>query len=178
MPAATDLRYPIGPFTRPPQLDDAGCEAAIAAIAATPRALRDAVAGLTPAQLETPYRPGGWTVRQLAHHVPDSHINAYVRFKLGLTEEAPTIKPYEEARWAELPDTADTPVETSLTLLEALHDRWVRLLRRMQPDDFARTINHPESGVMRLDQLLALYAWHGPHHVAHVTALRAREGWR
>lgn len=176
--ATTDLRYPIGRFRRPDApLGDAERRRAIDTIAETPAKLRAAVAGLTAAQLETPYRPDGWTVRQVVHHVPDSHMNAYVRFKLALTEDEPTIKPYEEARWAELPDTRETPIETTLVLLEQLHDRWVRLLRAMGARDFARTLRHPETGVQRLDQVLALYAWHGPHHIAHVTSLRERMGW-
>ncbi len=174
---ATDLRYPIGPFTRPNSLDDTQRRHAVDAIAVAPAKLRAALDGLTDAQIDTPYRPGGWTVRQVAHHVPDSHLNAYVRFKLGLTEDEPTIKPYEEARWAELPDTRETPIETSLVLLEQLHDRWVRLLRSMSAEQFARTNRHPEIGLMRLDQVLALYEWHGKHHVAHVTSLRERMGW-
>ena len=176
--AATDLRYPVGRFRRPESpLDDADRRRAIDAIAAAPGKLRAAVAGLTDAQLDTPYRPDGWTVRQVVHHVPDSHMNAYVRFKLALTEDEPTIKPYDEARWAELPDTRGTPIETSLLLLEQLHDRWVRLLRAMSADDFARRLRHPEMGVQRLDQVLALYDWHGRHHVSHVTSLRERMGW-
>jgi uncharacterized damage-inducible protein DinB len=146
-------------------------------IAATPAKMREAVAGLTPQQLETPYRDGGWTLRQVVHHVPDSHMNSYVRFKLGLTEQAPTIRPYDEARWAELADSRDTSLETSMTLLESLHDRWVRLLRAMSAEDFQRTLNHPENGMMTLDAMLALYAWHGRHHVAHITSTRARNGW-
>lgn len=179
MPPSDDLRYPIGRFHRPDgPLGAQERAAAIDAIARAPRALRGAVSGLTREQLDTPYRPGGWTVRQLAHHVPDSHLNAYTRFKLALTEETPTIKPYDEARWAELPDTRDTPVETSLALLDALHERWVALLRAMRAEDFARTLVHPEArATMTLDQMLALYAWHGAHHTAHVTRLREREGW-
>jgi uncharacterized damage-inducible protein DinB len=173
-----DLRYPIGKFERPETITESQRRDFIDAIAATPARLASAVAGLTPAQLDTPYRPGGWTVRQLAHHVPDSHMNAYVRFKLALTEDVPTIKPYEEARWAELGDTATTPVETSLALLENLHKRWVALLRSMAPADWARQFRHPELGPMNLDQTLALYAWHSKHHVAHITALRERSGWR
>lgn len=173
-----DLRYPTGRFTAPAPgtMDQAAREAAIAVIADTPRAFRAAVADLTDAQLDTPYREGGWTVRQLAHHVPDSHLNAYCRFKLGLTEDHPTIKAYEEAAWARLPDSTG-PISPSLDLLTALHLRWVDLLRAMTSEDFARTLHHPESGVLRLDTVLALYAWHGPHHVAHVTGLRQRMGW-
>jgi len=139
--------------------------------------MRAAVAGLTPERFDTPYRPGGWSVRQVVHHVPDSHMNAYVRFKLALTEDEPTIKPYEEAAWAELADSASTPVDVSLTLLETLHDRWVRLLRSMTEADFARKFRHPQLGVVPLDKNLALYAWHGKHHVAHITSLRQRMGW-
>lgn len=144
---------------------------AIDAIAAAPAALRAAVAGMTDADLDTPYRPGGWTVRQVVHHLPDSHMNAYVRLKLALTEERPTIRPYDEARWAELPDSRDVPVEVSLALLEALHLRWVALLRALPPASFERTLIHPEwPEPMSLDRLVALYAWHGRHHVAHVAA--------
>ncbi|GAC1647671.1 MAG: bacillithiol transferase BstA [Gemmatimonadaceae bacterium] len=174
-----DLRYPIGKFASPPLPLSASERATlIDEIAGLPTALRGAVRGLTEAQLETPYRPGGWSVRQLAHHVPDSHVNAYVRCKLALTEEMPTIKPYDEARWANLDDTRTTPIEVSLTLLDALHARWVILLRSLSPRDFARTLTHPETGSATVDRLVALYAWHGKHHVAHVTALRHREGWR
>ena len=135
------------------------------------------MAGLNEQQLDTPYRPDGWTVRQVVHHVADSHMNALTRFKLALTEEHPTIKPYDEAAWAKLEDTRTAPVETSLTLLDALHDRWVRVLRAMKTSDFARTLQHPESGDQNLDQVLALYDWHGRHHTAHVTNLRSRNGW-
>lgn len=174
----SDLAYPIGKFVRPDSLTSDQRKALIKTIAETPSRMRAAVAGLTEAQLDTPYRPGGWSVRQVVHHVPDSHMNAYTRFKLGLTEEMPTIKPYDEAKWAELDDGKSTLVEQSLTLLEALHARWVFLLERMTASDFARTITHPEwKGPMSLDQLLALYGWHGPHHVAHITELRRRERW-
>lgn len=150
----------------------------IATIAETPGALRSAVAGLARDQLETPYRPGGWTVKQVVHHVPDSHLNAYVRFKLALTEDEPTIKPYNEAAWAELADSRRVPVEVSLELLDALHLRWVTILRSMDAADFRRGLVHPEQKkVLTLEQMLALYAWHGRHHVAHITSLRQREGW-
>ena len=175
--ATTDLSYPVGRFRRPDSLDDVERGRAIEAIAVAPAKLRAAVAGLTDIQLDTPYRPDGWTVRQVVHHVPDSHMNAYVRFKLALTEDEPTIKPYDEARWAELADTRETPIDSSLVLLDRLHDRWVRLLRSMSADDFARRLRHPEMGVQRLDQVLALYDWHGRHHVAHVTSLRERMSW-
>jgi uncharacterized damage-inducible protein DinB len=176
-PAPDSLKFPIGKFVRPPRLTPAERAAAIDAIAATPAKFRDAVHGLSAAQLDTPYRPGGWTVRQLVHHMPDSHMNAYVRFKLALTEDNPTIKPYDEALWANLPDTAGTAPETSLTMLTVLHERWVALLRAMEPAAFSRPLVHPDNGPMNLDQLLALYAWHGPHHTAHVTSLRQRMGW-
>lgn len=175
---STDLRYPIGPFVVPDEVTPADRARHIEAIAEAPAALRAAVAGLGAAQLDTPYRPGGWTVRQVTHHVPDSHMGAYARFKLALTERVPVIKPYDEARWAELPDTAGTDLETSLRLLEALHERWLVLLRALAPGEWALGYFHPERGrVLRLDQTLALYAWHGRHHVAHVTRLRDREGW-
>jgi DinB family protein len=174
----TDLRYPIGPFSYDGAMTDARRSACVARIAAAPAALRTAVAGLSDAQLDTPYRPGGWTVRQVVHHVPDSHLNAYIRIRLALTEDTPTIKPYEEARWAELPDARTLPVEASLTLLEGLHVRWVALLGGLGAADGARQFHHPEHGrLITIDELIAMYAWHGEHHVAHVTSLRARNGW-
>lgn len=172
-----DLRYPVGRFAKDPEVTPEKIRGWIDSIDAVPGALRSALAGLSPEQLDTPYRPGGWTVRQVAHHVPDSHLNAYVRFKLALTEDEPTIKPYEEARWAELADTRETPLEVSLALLEALHRRWVTLLRSLEPPDFGRRLVHPELGRLTLDHVLQIYAWHGRHHVAHVTALRERMGW-
>jgi uncharacterized damage-inducible protein DinB len=175
--STADLRFPTGRFQRPAELSADARAQAIETIAATPARLREAVRGLTDEQIATPYRPGGWTVRQVVHHVPDSHLNAYTRFKLALTEDEPTIKPYDEARWAELADTRLVPIATSLTLLETVHERWVALLRAMQPSDFARPLKHPETGRQTLDQMLALYAWHGPHHTAHVTSLRQRMGW-
>jgi len=174
----TDLRYPIGTFKYEGELTEEGRRRAIDAIAEAPARLRAAVEGLAPQQLDTPYRPGGWTVRQLVHHLPDSHLNAYTRFKLALTEEEPTIKPYDEAQWANLADAQSAPPDISLALLEALHQRWVLLLKSLQPADFGRTLRHPERGVMTLDELLSLYAWHGRHHVAHITSLRERMGWR
>jgi hypothetical protein len=174
----TDLRYPIGKFSFDSPIDDADCPILIAAIAEAPGALRAAVSGLTREQLDTPYRPGGWRVKQVVHHLPDSHMNAYVRFKLALTENEPTIKTYEEAAWAELTDSRRVPIEVSLDLLDALHLRWVVLLRSMGPVDFARGLVHPEHGrVLTLKQMLGLYAWHGRHHVAHIASLRQREGW-
>jgi uncharacterized damage-inducible protein DinB len=173
-----DPRYPIGPFEFDGRASPELREQWIAEIAAAPGALRAAVSGLLPKQLDTPYREQGWTVRQVVHHVPDSHLNAYVRIKLALTEYEPTIKPYDQDRWAELPDVGATPVETSLTLLECLHRRWVLLLRELQPEDFARRFRHPEHDrSIGLDEVLAMYAWHGRHHVAQITSLRSRMGW-
>lgn len=173
-----DLRYPTGKLQRPTSaLDQSQRAAMIDAIAATPAKLRKSVAGLDAAQLDTPYREGGWTVRQVVHHVPDSHLNAYIRFRLALTEDNPTIKPYDEAAWAALTDARTAPVEISLTMLAALHDRWVRLLRMMTDKEFQRSLIHPENGPMTLDVVLAMYAWHGPHHTAHITKLRERKGW-
>ena len=172
-----DPRFPIGKYQPPVEVSAALRSKAIDEIAATPAKFRAAVAGLSEAQLDTPYREGGWTVRQVIHHVPDSHMNAYVRWKLALTEDEPTIKPYEEARWAELADSKTTPIEVSLTLLENLHERWVNLLRAMEEKDFARTFRHPEHGVRTLDWMLFLYEWHGKHHTAHITELRKQKGW-
>src|SRR5579863_6322984 len=172
-----DLRYPIGKCEPRASLTPAEREEAISRIAEMPKRMRDAVGGLSGGQLDTPYRPGGWTVRQVAHHVPDSHMNAYVLLKLALTENEPTIRTYEEGLWAELPDSRETPVEVSLALLEFLHLRWDILLRSLQPADFARRLRHPEMGLMTVDSLVALYDWHGRHHVAHITSLRQREGW-
>jgi len=173
----TDLRYPIGKFHFDLPLGDEEKTKYLEDIARTPAHLRAAIEGLSPQQLDTPYRPEGWTVRQVVHHVPDSHLNAYLRFKLALTEEEPTIKPYAEDLWARLADTASTPIETSLTLLDSLHDRWVRLLRSLEPDDWKRAFRHPELGLVTLEKNLALYSWHGRHHVAHITSLRERNGW-
>jgi hypothetical protein len=176
--AQVDLRYPVGKFSKPTQPHTAEQPLAfVNQIAATPARMREAVAGLTDAQLETPYRDGGWTVRQVVHHVPDSHMNAYTRVKLALTEHEPTVKPYDEAAWAKLNDVRDTPIETSLVLLEMLHQRFDTILRAMSDADFSRTLMHPEHGVITLDWLIAMYAWHGRHHVAHITSLRTRNGW-
>lgn len=172
-----DLRFPVGQFNWPVSVSAAEREQCISRIAATPALLRAALSGLSAEQLDTPYREGGWTLRQVAHHVPDSHINSYVRFKLALTEENPTIKPYDEAAWAGLTDSGDTPVETSLCLLDCLHERWVVLLRGMNEAQWKKTFLHPAHGPVSLEQNVALYAWHGDHHVAHVTTLRRRLGW-
>jgi hypothetical protein len=173
-----DLRYPIGPFRRPESVSESERALFIEQIAETPERLREAVRGLGPDELETPYRPGGWTVRQVVHHLPDSHLNSYVRFKLAVTEDEPRIKGYDEAAWAELTDAKAAPVETSLALLSSLHERWVQFLRSLTPEQCARGFHHSELGRIRLDQNMALYAWHGRHHVAHIEALRERKGWR
>ena len=173
----TDLRYPIDKFHFNGPLTDEQKQSFLNDISQAPAYMRAAVKGLSSEQLTTPYRPEGWTVRQVVHHVPDSHLNAYIRFKLALTEEEPTIKPYAEDKWAQLADAASTPVEVSLTLLDSLHDRWVRLLRSLQPKDWQRTFHHPELGLVSLEKNLSLYAWHGRHHVAHITSLRQRNGW-
>jgi hypothetical protein len=172
-PQSKDLQFPVGEFVRPESLNETQRRAAIASIAAIPQSLRAAVSGMTEQQLETPYRPGGWTVRQVVHHVADSHMNGYIRFKLALTENMPTIKPYQQAEWAELADTKTAPIETSLTLLDTLTDRWVRVLRAMSASDFSRMLIHPEhEQPLSLDQTLALYEWHGRHHLAHVNIVR------
>lgn len=174
----SDLRYPVGPFQRKDELKPDERRAMIDIIAAAPARMREAVAGLSEERLDTPYRDGGWTVRQVVHHVPDSHLNAYCRLKLALTESEPTIRPYDEALWAELDDSRSTPLEVSLTLLESLHARWVGLLRSMKDEDFRRTFRHPDhQGTPTLDWLVAMYAWHSRHHVAHITSLRERMSW-
>ena len=174
----SDLRYPIGRFQPVTSLTPAERVACIEQIAAAPEGLRRAVQGLDDRQLDTPYRPGGWTVRQVVHHVPDSHLNAYTRFKLACTEESPAIKTYDEARWAELAEARTAPIDVSLDLLTLLHRRWVLFLRILGPADFARTVRHPEWGAPTVDFLLAQYAWHGRHHTAHITSLRDRMGWK
>jgi hypothetical protein len=177
MSDSTDLRFPIGRYVRPASLSSDERAAALDAIAATPAKLRQAVAGLSDAQLDTPYRPEGWTVRQVVHHLPDSHLNAYLRTKLAITEDNPTIRPYAEARWAQLPEAKTAPVEVSLALLAALHERWLLALRGLAAEDWQRPLLHPETGAFTLEQLIGLYAWHGRHHVAHITGLRERQGW-
>jgi uncharacterized damage-inducible protein DinB len=172
-----EMRYPIGLSRIEPELSAARIAELIEEIAAAPAALRAAVAGLSDEQLDTPYRPGGWTVRQVVHHIPDSHANGLMRFRLALTEEEPLVPGYREAAWAELADAKSGEVEVSLVLLEMLHRRWVKLLRSLDPADFRRTLNHAERGVQPLGHFLQLYAWHGRHHTAQVTALRGRSGW-
>lgn len=176
--AAADVRYPVGKFKPVDELSYPQREHLIGEIAEAPARLKAAVVGLDDAQLDTTYRDGGWTVRQVVHHIADSHLNAVVRFRLALTETSPKIKPYDQAKWAELLDARTAPVALSLGLLESLHGRWVLLLRSLSAADFSKTIDHPERGKMTLDQNLALYAWHGRHHVGHITALRERMGWK
>lgn len=172
-----DLRYPIGRFDPSPSISPGNRAALIDEIERVPVNLRRAVAGLTDAQLDTPYRDGGWTLRQVVHHLPDSHMNAYCRFKLALTEDQPHIKTYQEQLWAGLADSTTTPIEVSLTLVDALHRRMVDLLRAMSDADFERKLDHPEWGIISLGTLLGMYAWHGQHHIAHITSLRERKGW-
>ncbi len=173
----SDLRYPVGEFVPRPTITQIERQELIASLDTVPARLRAAIAGLSEQQLETPYRPDGWTVRQTVHHVADSHMNAYVRFKLGLTEDVPTIKPYQEKLWAQLEDGRAAAPGVSLRLLDALHERWTIALRSLPPEVFAQTLHHPESGVMSLDVALQMYEWHGRHHVAHITSLRERMGW-
>jgi hypothetical protein len=172
-----DLQYPIGQFKWNGSASEEQLRRWVDEIAAAPPLLRAAVKGLSAEQIDTPYRPGGWTVRQVVHHLPDSHLNSYVRFRLALTEQEPTIKPYEQERWAELPDSRTAPMDVSLSMLESLHGRWVLLLRALTAADWKRTFRHPELGVVNLERTAALYAWHGRHHVAHITSLRQRMGW-
>ena len=172
-----DLRYPVGRFSPPEDTGPARVGGWIEAIAQTPAALRAAVNGLDESQLDTPYRDGGWTVRQVVHHLPDSHLNSWIRIRWALTEDEPAIKTYDEALWAELPDARSGPIDESLALLDALHVRWVRLLRSLTPEQLARRYQHPEWGTPSVATTLAIYAWHGRHHVAHITSLRERSGW-
>jgi uncharacterized damage-inducible protein DinB len=173
----SDPRYPIGKFSYagPPTPEQR--QQNLTDIERTPASLRAALGGLSDKQLETPYRDGGWTLRQLAHHVPDSHMNSYIRCKLALTEDEPTIKPYMENLWAELPEAKHAPIEMSLALLDSLHQRWMLMLRKLTEADWKRTFRHPQLGPMSLEKNIALYAWHGRHHVAHVTSLREKMGW-
>jgi uncharacterized damage-inducible protein DinB len=171
-----NLRYPIGGLHIKKEITKNDIEQWIHEIEETPDKLSKAVKGLTEEQLNTPYRPDGWTVRQVVHHLADAHINGYIRFKLGLTEEQPTIKPYDEVSWAKLNDN-NMPIEVSMTLFSALHKRLVYLLKSLNENDLSKMVYHPDNGVMTLAQLIATYAWHGKHHVAHITSLRDRMGW-
>jgi hypothetical protein len=174
----SDLRYPIGPFRAPASISTGLRAQHLAQLAALPGQLADAVEGLTPAQLDTPYRPGGWTVRQLVHHVPDSHLNAYVRHRLCATEENPTIRGYDQDAWVATPEIATGDLALPLALLATVHARWLAFLTSLPPAAFARTFVHSETGkTWTLDESVAMYAWHGRHHLAHVTELRRREGW-
>jgi uncharacterized damage-inducible protein DinB len=173
----SDPRYPIGKFSYSGPLTDEQRQRCLEDIAEAPRRLRAALDGLSDHQLDTPYRDGGWTLRQVAHHVPDSHMNSYIRFKLALTEQEPTIKPYMENLWAELPESRHAPIEVSLALLDSLHQRWMLVLRQLTAADWKKTFRHPELGPMSLEKNLALYSWHGRHHVAHITTLREAKGW-
>jgi hypothetical protein len=172
------LQYPIGKFEFKGDLTSESRKTFIKEIELLPWKLRKAVSGLNDEQLDTPYRHDGWTVGQVAHHIPDSHINAYVRIKLALTENEPTIKTYEEKEWAKLKDYYQTPIEVSLNLLEALHKRWIILLNSLDDNDFRKKFKHPDWGLISIDYVVAQYAWHGNHHVAHITALRGRMGWK
>jgi hypothetical protein len=174
---SSDLRYPVGAFRFPESVSAVDRALYVDQIAQAPAILSAAVEGLSETQLDTPYRPGGWTVRQVVHHLPDSHLNSYVRFRLALTEDQPVVKPYEESLWAELADARSMPAEPSLALLEALHARWAVLLRSLSEAQWKRTFRHPKLGLVSLENNAALYAWHGRHHVAHITALRERMGW-
>ena len=167
---AEDLQYPVGKFTENAEsLKEVQRQTLMESLAAAPANLRAAVAKLTEAQLDAPYRPEGWTARQVVHHVADSHLNAYTRFRLALTEDEPTIKPYNEAAWAELSDARTAPTTVSLVLLEKIHERWVMLMRSLAPEIFARVFKHPDLGAMSLDTQIQLYEWHGRHHIAHIS---------
>ena len=173
---SSNPKYPIGPFEKPKTITPEELKNAIATLAETPGLLRNAVEGLNAAWLGTPYREGGWTIRQVVHHVADSHMNAFIRVRLALTEDWPTIKPYDESAWANLHD-ALAPVEWSLELVESLHARWVMLLTSLTPVQLQRGFRHPENGPTTIEVATLLYAWHSRHHIAHITHLRAKEGW-
>ncbi|WP_062239349.1 YfiT family bacillithiol transferase [Fictibacillus sp. FJAT-27399] len=171
-----DLRYPVGLFALDQDITEKKIEKWIHDIESAPNQLKEAVNNLTDDQLDTPYRTGGWTVRQVVHHLPDSHLNSYTRFKLALTEENPVIRPYMENQWAELPDSK-LPIAVSIQLLEALHERWIVLLKSLTTADLEKTFTHPDSGVVTLAQNIGLYSWYSRHHIAHITSLRQRSGW-
>jgi hypothetical protein len=177
IPVQDTLRYPIGKFVAPNEITETDVREWIAAIQALPTELRQSIRALDAAKLDTPYREGGWTVRQVVHHLADSHMNSYMRFRLALTEDTPHVKLYDEKGWAELADAKTAPPDLSLGLLDSLHARWVLLLKSMSGDDWKRRFQHPKMGDVRLDSSLGMYAWHGRHHVAHIAALRARCGW-
>ena len=173
----SDPRFPIGPFSLEGAITPERLKGFIDDIAAAPAQFRAAVANLSPAQLDTQYRSGGWTIRQVIHHVADSHMNSYVRFRLALTEDNPAIKPYDEARWADLHDAYTADVDISLRIIEAIHERWVLLVRSLSPVQWLRTFYHPERGTVRLDETAAMYSWHCKHHLAHITTLCRERGW-
>ena len=173
----SDLRFPIGRFQIPVEFTDDLRKQHIQAIAKLPQQLADAIEGLSDQQLDTPYREGGWTVRQVVHHLADSHLNSYTRFRLALTEETPTIRPYDEKKWAELDDAKHASVSASLAILDGLHARWSSLLHSFSAGDWQKSFDHPETGMMSLDVATALYAWHGQHHTAHITTLRKQQNW-
>ena len=172
-----DLSFPTGKFQRPSSLSPSEWDSAVRKLATQPTRLRAAVLGMNEQQLDTPYRPGGWTVRQLVHHVADSHLNMYIRLKLGLTEDNPTITPYDQDAWSKLADVNEVPIATSLQLLDSVHERALSVLRHVAEKDRERQFMHPENGPTRIDQLVALYSWHGDHHIAHVSNLKMRMGW-
>lgn len=171
-----DMKYPIWKFKFDDEITNSITQDWINEIEELPRLLRDAVKDLDNEQLDRPYRPGGWTVQQVIHHIADSHMNAYIRFKLALTEEKPVIKPYNETKWAELSDYK-LPIDIALSLLEALHKRWTNLLRSLTPADMEKTFMHPDSGEVSVGKNIGIYAWHGRHHLAHITSLCNRKGW-
>jgi uncharacterized damage-inducible protein DinB len=169
-------KYPIGKFQFDGEITDRVTEAWIQEVEDLPNLLRLSVEKLNQEQLDTPYRSGGWTIRQVVHHLADSHMNAYIRIKLALTEENPTIKTYDEGKWAELPDSK-LPIEVSLSMLDALHQRWVTLLRSLSHGDMKKTFFHPDLGELSVGINIGIYAWHGKHHLAHITSLCSRQGW-
>ncbi|MGA2634558.1 MAG: YfiT family bacillithiol transferase [Terracidiphilus sp.] len=177
MTEQTDLRYPIGRFNPPAASLPGNRSEHIETLRQLPSRLREVTAGLSDAQLDTPYREGGWTVRQVVHHLADSHANAYIRYRLALTEDWPTIKPYDEAAWAELADSRKLPIDVSMAIITGMHARWVALLKSLSEEDFRKGYNHPELGKQVLSTVLAMYAWHARHHTAHISGLRARQGW-
>ncbi len=177
MTEQTDLRYPIGHFTAPAASNPGIRAEQIETLRQLPDSLREVTAGLSDAQLDTPYRDGGWTVRQVVHHLADSHANAYIRYRLALTEDWPTVKPYDEAAWAELADSRKLPIDVSMAIIAGMHARWVALLESLSEEDFQKGYNHPEHGKQALSTVLAMYAWHARHHTAHIASLRARQGW-
>ena len=172
-----DLRFPIGPFEHVDELTPEQRMRKIAEIESAPLRLEQAIRGLGKIQLDTPYRPGGWTVRQVVHHLPDSHLNGYLRMKWALTEDEPLIKPYDQDAWSTLPDAREGGIDMSLALFDAIHRRWAHVLLSLTPQQFERRLNHPESGMMTIDYLLADYAWHGRHHIAQIKSLRERMNW-